>query len=59
MICATCHGRTVMHRCGKREKPVDFEALARAEKKRNSTCAVSAATLTFIDSINKHDDNSF
>ena len=32
--CAACQGRMVIHVCGKRALPIDFEALARAEKER-------------------------
>ena len=32
--CAACHGRMVVHSCGKRALPVDFEALAIAEKEK-------------------------
>ena len=32
--CAACQGRMVVHTCGKRELPVDTEALERAEKLR-------------------------
>ena len=34
LFCAACHGRMVVHVCGKRELPVDTEALERAEKAR-------------------------
>ena len=30
--CAACRGRMVIHSCGAREKPVDYEAIARVEK---------------------------
>jgi len=33
-ICAACHGRMVVHSCGKREMPIDYEAIARAEQER-------------------------
>ena len=32
--CAACHGRMVIHSCGKRALPIDFEAIARAEKEK-------------------------
>jgi len=32
--CAACEGRMVLHRCGKREKPIDYEAIERAETER-------------------------
>jgi hypothetical protein len=32
LLCAACRGRMVIHSCGQREKPVDYEAIARAEK---------------------------
>jgi hypothetical protein len=32
LTCAACRGRMVIHSCGKREKPVDYEAIARVEK---------------------------
>ena len=33
-ICAACHGRMVVHSCGKREMPIDYEAIARAEQEQ-------------------------
>lgn len=32
--CAACNGRSVIHKCGKREKPIDYDNIARLEKKR-------------------------
>lgn len=32
--CAACEGRLVIHTCGKREKPVDYEALEEVERER-------------------------
>lgn len=32
--CAACQGRMVIHSCGKRDLPIDFEALAKAEKEK-------------------------
>lgn len=32
MSCAACRGRMVRHVCGKREKPVDYDAIARKER---------------------------
>eukprot|EP00522_Entomoneis_paludosa_P012742 CAMPEP_0172439916 /NCGR_PEP_ID=MMETSP1065-20121228/750_1 /TAXON_ID=265537 /ORGANISM="Amphiprora paludosa, Strain CCMP125" /LENGTH=1312 /DNA_ID=CAMNT_0013188675 /DNA_START=9 /DNA_END=3947 /DNA_ORIENTATION=+ len=34
VFCAACHDRMVLHTCGKRELPVDTEALERAERER-------------------------
>jgi hypothetical protein len=34
--CAACSGRMVIHSCGKRAKPVDHEALAKAEAERQA-----------------------
>ena len=34
VFCSACRGRMVIHTCGKREIPVDFEAIARAEKEQ-------------------------
>lgn len=34
IICAACQGRMVVHSCGKREMPIDYEAIARAEQER-------------------------
>ena len=36
VFCAACKGRMVIHSCGKREKPVDHEALERAEAERKA-----------------------
>lgn len=33
-FCAACRGRMVVHGCGKREKPVDYDAIERAERER-------------------------
>lgn len=32
--CAACFGRMVLHSCGLREKPIDYEALVSAERER-------------------------
>jgi hypothetical protein len=32
--CAACRGRMVLHKCGRREKPIDYESIARAERER-------------------------
>jgi hypothetical protein len=32
--CAACRGRMVFHSCGRREKPVDYEAIERAEREQ-------------------------
>jgi hypothetical protein len=32
--CAACRGRMVIHTCGRREKPVDYEAIERAEREQ-------------------------
>jgi hypothetical protein len=34
LLCAACYGRMVLHSCGKREQPIDYEAIARAEQER-------------------------
>lgn len=34
LTCAACMGRLVFHSCGKKEKPVDYEAIERAERER-------------------------
>ena len=33
-FCPACHGRMVFHRCGKRDKPIDYDAIERAEKEQ-------------------------
>jgi len=35
-VCPACWGRMVIHACGKRAKPVDVEALERAEEERKA-----------------------
>jgi hypothetical protein len=34
LTCGACRGRMRMHSCGKREKPVDYEAIERAEREQ-------------------------
>ena len=32
--CAACAGRSVIHKCGKRNRPIDYDSLARDEKQK-------------------------
>jgi hypothetical protein len=41
--CAACRGRFVVHSCGKRDKPFDYEAVARAEREHNERMAAEKA----------------
>lgn len=41
--CAACRGRPVVHICGRREKPVDYEAIARAERENKERLAAEKA----------------
>lgn len=38
-FCAACQGRLVIHTCGKRAAPIDYDAIARAEREKKEAAA--------------------